>query len=143
MTRMRCWSAIRLKGACVQSGWRGPAIFDIATRYKSSRTVIACYCTGLAVFVEEAAAFHTIVHVVLTPRLGGDQAKVELESICEGCDAFCPAWVLAHHHSFLPILYIRSDPSCDQRFCMEVVDRLAEEALCGWSLSPSAYAQSP
>ena len=100
-----------------------------------ARTIIARYSARLFVLIEEAAPLRASVHVGLPPRLGRDQAEVKLEGICEACDSFFPAWILADYHSFLPVLYVGSYPSCNQRFCVEVVDWLAEETLRGQALN--------
>lgn len=61
--------------------------------------------------------------------ISSDHAKVELESIGQGCDALCTAGILGHDYRFPPIGHVVTDPTSNEGFRMEIIDRAFEEAL--------------
>ena len=71
----------------------------------------------------------------ISSAISSDESEVELQNIGQGCNPFRSARVLAHDNGIAPAKYILLYPASDQRFCMEIVDRLAEETLTRWSLS--------
>lgn len=63
------------------------------------------------------------------PPVCCDNAKTELQCICQRCDALCATGVLADNDSFPPVGHIDADPAGEKGFGYEVVDRALEEAL--------------
>ena len=58
-----------------------------------------------------------------------DDAEVELQGVRERSRPFSASWVLGHHYRLLPVDHVISDPPGNERFCKEIVNRLAKEAL--------------
>ena len=69
-----------------------------------------------------------------SPTVGCNKTEVDFQCICQRCDPLRTAWVLANYHGLLPPTYMTLDPSCDQRFSVEIVYWLTKEALGGRSM---------
>jgi hypothetical protein len=72
---------------------------------------------------------HTRGHVRASFLVSSDNAEVELQGISERCHPLCAAGILGYDNALFPVGHIKTDPPCNQRLGMEVIDRALEETL--------------
>ena len=78
------------------------------------------------VSIQDHATGHVASPASLVRRY---DAEVELQRIRKGCNSFGASSIFRHAHRSVPVGYIMSDPSRNQRLRMEIVDWASEEAL--------------